>query len=109
MSGKKNDQGKPSITLIPKDALWGAAQALTFGAAKYGRHNFREGLAYSRLADAAMRHITAYMEGEDNDPESGLCHVDHAMASLAMLRFMTVHRKDMDDRWKPEKENEGDN
>lgn len=102
--GKKNDQEKPDISLIPKDAIWGMAAALTFGAKKYGRHNFREGIAYSRLAAACMRHLTAYMEGETNDPESDLSHLDHALASLSMLKFMETNRTDMDDRWKSEKE-----
>lgn len=97
--GVKNDSGKPSISLIPKDAIWGMAQALTFGAKKYGRHNFRNGIAFSRLADAAERHLTAWMEGEIVDSESGLSHLDHALASLAMLKFMDVNRQDMDDRW----------
>lgn len=101
--GIKNDNGKPQITLIPKDAIWGMANAFGYGAGKYGRHNFRAGIAFSRLADAAQRHLTAYMEGENNDPESGLSHLDHAMASLAMLKFMDVNRKEMDDRYVLEK------
>lgn len=98
--GKKNDSGKPDLSLIPKDAIWGMGAALTFGANKYGKHNFREGMAYTRLAAACMRHITAYNEGETTDTESGLSHLDHAMASLAMLKFMETNRPDMDDRWK---------
>lgn len=97
--GKKNDQDKPDLSLIPTDALWGMASALTYGAKKYDRHNFRKGIAYSRLIAACMRHLTAWNEGEDLDPESQLCHLDHAMASLAMLRFMTKNRTEMDDRF----------
>ena len=100
--GVKNDSGKSPITLIPKDAIWGMSNAFAFGAIKYGRHNFRNGIAFSRLADACMRHLTAYMESEDTDPESGLSHLDHALASLAMLKFMSIHKKDMDDRWSPQ-------
>ncbi len=102
--GTKSDNGKSPCTLIPKDAVWGMADAFAFGAKKYGRHNFRNGIAYSRLADACMRHLTAYMESENNDPESGLSHIDHALASLAMLKFMSTHKPEMDDRWAPEKE-----
>ena len=99
MSGTKNDKGKPSITLIPREAIWGCAQALTYGADKYGRHNFREGIEYSRLADACMRHLTAYMDGEAIDKESGNNHLYHAMASLAMLTWMDHNKPEMDDRW----------
>lgn len=97
--GRKNDQEKPDLSLIPTDALWGMASALTYGAKKYDRHNFRNGLAYSRLVAATMRHLSAWNEGEEIDRESGLNHLDHAMASLAMLKFMTVNKQDMDDRW----------
>lgn len=100
--GKKNDQGKPKLSIIPTDALWGMARALTYGASKYSLHNFRNGIHYTRLADAAMRHLTVWMEGEELDSESGNSHLDHALASLAMLKFMSVHKPDFDDRWKPE-------
>lgn len=96
---KKFDSGKPRISLIPKEAIWGMARGLTYGEKKYGTHNFRNGLAYTRLADAALRHLTVWLEGEETDKESGNSHLDHALASLAMLKFMSEHRKDMDDRW----------
>jgi len=98
--GIKHDGGKPRISLIPREALEGAAKALTFGANKYNAHNFKKGLHYSRLVDAAMRHIIAWVNGEDNDPESGLSHLDHALASLSMLKYMEVNKPEMDDRYK---------
>lgn len=99
--GKKFDQGKPSVTLIPSEAILGTANALTYGAKKYGRHNYREGIAFSRLVDAAMRHLLAFIDGEDVDVESGNPHVDHAMASLAMLAYMIKNKPELDDRYKP--------
>jgi len=98
--GTKFDEGKPRLSLVPKEAYWGMAQALTFGAKKYSAHNFKNGLEYHRLADAALRHLTSYMDGEDNDPESGLSHLDHALATLAMLKYMSVNKPEMDDRYK---------
>jgi hypothetical protein len=98
--GIKYDSGKPRISLIPKEALEGTAKALTFGANKYNAHNFKKGIQYSRLVDAAMRHIIAWVNGEDNDPESGLSHIDHALASLSMLKYMEVNKPEMDDRYK---------
>lgn len=103
MAGNKNDQSKPDLSLIPTDALWGMAAALTYGAKKYDRHNFREGIAFSRLVAATMRHLSAWNEGENTDSETGLSHLDHAIASLAMLKFMEVNRQDMDDRYICEK------
>lgn len=106
--GTKNDNGKPDPSLVPTDALMGMANALTYGAKKYDRNNFRKGIAYTRLVAACMRHLAAFNEGEDTDAESGNPHLDHALASLAMLKFMTVHRMEMDDRWKAETKDENE-
>jgi hypothetical protein len=97
--GKKNDTGKAPIHFLHRSFLEGAALAQGFGSAKYGSWNFTKGIAYTRLCNAAMRHIIAFMWREDNDPESGLSHLDHAAANLNMLKFMIEERKEMDDRW----------
>lgn len=98
-SGTKRDEGKPNLEYIPREALEGAGRAFGFGARKYAPHNFKLGLAYSRLAGAIMRHLTAFMDNEDLDPESGLSHLDHLLSSASMLKYMEVNRKDMDDRF----------
>ncbi len=67
-----------------------------------GAHNWRGGITYSRLIGAALRHIFAILRGEDLDPESGLPHVHHASCCLMFLSAMMSHRKDLDDRWKPD-------
>jgi hypothetical protein len=95
MSGTKFDQGKPSISLVPSEALIGMTRALDYGAKKYGRYNYRDGIEHSRILDAALRHIFAILGGEDTDPESGLPHLHHALASLAMLEWMRVNRPDL--------------
>lgn len=85
MEAKKNDQTKAQLSLIPLSALEAEAAAFTYGAEKYGRYNYTAGFTYSRLIDAALRHILAFNKGEDLDPESGLSHLGHARASLSML------------------------
>lgn len=102
-TGKKNDSDKPNLALVPKEAYWGMANALTYGAKKYGSDNFKGGIAYRRLAAACLRHLTAFLDGEDIDVESGNPHLDHALASLGMLKYMVENRPDMDDRYKKEK------
>lgn len=97
--GKKNDNGKAPLTLIPREASEGMAQAFAFGANKYGRFNFTKGLAVSRCLDAAMRHITASAWGEKNDPESSLDHLSHALASLAMAMYNINNHPELDDRY----------
>jgi hypothetical protein len=69
------------------------------GAAKYGRHNYRiAGVRASVYYDAAMRHLMAWWEGEDIDPDSGLPHVVKAMACFAVLRDAQINGKLNDDR-----------
>jgi hypothetical protein len=85
MTGKKFDADKPQVDLVPRQLIYGAARAKGFGAKKYGRHNWRGGIAPSRLVSACLRHLFAWKDGEDNDPESGLNHLDHAAATLGML------------------------
>jgi len=90
MSAVKADAGKAPISLIPRESIEGVAAVLGFGAKKYAAHNWRGGMQWSRLIDAALRHLTAFNDGEDTDPESGLPHLDHAACCLA---FLTTYQK----------------
>jgi hypothetical protein len=98
--GVKRDAGKPRTDLLPPDALLGTAAVFEYGSKKYSANNWRKGILISRLTGALLRHIFAFMAGQDIDPESGLPHLDHALCSLMMLRSTWATRKDMDDRWK---------
>lgn len=100
--GVKHDQGKPPLALLPSTALLGAARAFGHGTRKYTPHNWRRGIAFSRLISAAWRHLAAFNDGVDVDSESGLHHLDHALANLMMLRTLVETRPDCDDRWRPE-------
>jgi hypothetical protein len=94
--GSKFDNGKPRVDLVPTGAIRGVAEVLTFGAEKYDAHNWRKGIAYSRLYAAAQRHLMAYWEGEDTDPESGKSHLYHAITNII---FMSEMPAKFDDRW----------
>lgn len=101
--GTKNDSDylkKPPLDLLTLEFLSETAKALGFGAGKYGRHNFREGIDHSRLIAAALRHLNQYNAGQNNDDESGLSHLAHAAASLNMLMWMVNNRPELDDRYK---------
>ncbi len=103
---RKNDAGKPPLSMIPREALEEMAKAFAYGAAKYSRGNFRQsGMKWSRLTDAALRHITAFANGEWLDPESGNSHLSHALASLAMLAFQAKHHPEENDLYAAIEEN----
>lgn len=99
---KKLDIGKPQLSLNPPEALAAMAQAFEYGARKYARNNYKKGMAWTRLIDAALRHITAFAHGEDIDSESGNGHIAHALACLAMLEYCRIHHNTKDDRNPPE-------
>lgn len=100
MAGIKHDQNKVRVDLLDPLALEGLAAVLTFGAQKYAAHNWRGGISYSRLFGALLRHLFAIIRGEDNDPESGLPHIDHLGCCWMFLSNMMKTRKDLDDRYK---------
>lgn len=80
---RKHDQDKPRPSLLPFRALASVVAVLEFGARKYAPHAWRgvpDGRA--RYTDAALRHLFAHMQGESDDPESGLPHLAHAVCSL---------------------------
>lgn len=104
MAGKKFDSEKEPISLIPVEAIKEEAKALAYGANKYGVFNFREGIEYRRLIDAALRHIFAVADGEDIDKESGCYHAACARANLGMLLYMMKNKPEMDNRYKPKVE-----
>jgi Domain of unknown function (DUF5664) len=96
----KFDSDKMPVNLLSTEALMQTAAVLKFGADKYAEHNWRAGFAWSRPLAAAMRHIMAFNDGEDKDPESGLSHLAHAMCCIMfLLEFEKTHRE-LDDRYK---------
>lgn len=77
---------KIPLHLWPETATVLGALGCLDGALKYGRSNWRaSGVRATIYYDAARRHINAWFEGEDTDPASGLPHVAHALACLAIV------------------------
>lgn len=100
-SNPKDEIGirKVPMSVVPANVLAEVAAALLEGASKYGRHNYREvGVRESVYYDATMRHLMAWWEGEDIDPDSGLSHVTKAITSLIVLRDSMMQGNSMDDR-----------
>ena len=84
--GRKFDGGKLRYGLLPPLALKAVVDVLTFGAEKYEPDNWKHVPdSLNRYFDAAERHIWAWKEGEQIDPESGRNHLAHALCCLMFL------------------------
>ena len=90
--------GKPGVDQIPPEVLleWGAV--FTFGEQKYSRGNWLRGNDWHEFAASALRHIYRWQMGEDNDPESGISHLSHALWNIGALRFYQIRDLGNDDR-----------
>jgi len=105
MSARKDDTGKPPISLIPRSALLAEARVLAKGKEKYGADNWREGegLEWRRIIDACIRHVLAFADGEDYDMGEGgseELHLANARCCLAFLIEYYEKGIGKDDRYK---------
>jgi len=91
---------KTPISCLPIRVLWRVGLAMLEGALKYGRHNYRAaGVRASVYFDASVgRHLFSWWEGQDIDPESGMHHVDKAIAGLMVMRDSMLQGNWVDDR-----------
>lgn len=94
----RHDQGKTDWSLLPIKAIELVLQVLMFGAKKYGRDNWKSGFHYRRCYNSCQRHLAAWIELEDNDKESGLPHLAHAVCSLLFLITYQYFGTGVDDR-----------
>lgn len=119
--------GKRRWGLVPFKALEPMVEVLEYGAHKYsffkkpdgtevtgaevtqeeakelelvrsGADNWRGGLSWTECTESLLRHTYAFLQGEDNDPESKLTHVGHMACNTLFLSYLFLFRKDLDDR-----------
>lgn len=98
LMGKKFDSGKPKLSLLTKESLIAEARVFEYGAKKYDKNNYKKGMAWTRIIDAALRHLMSFNSKEDLDEESGMNHLWHAKACLAMLIYYYENKVGEDDR-----------
>lgn len=90
----KADAGKTDWFLMPFEAVEEINKVLEFGAKKYSAHNWKagEGFKYTRILNSLLRHVFAYIRGEDKDPESGLSHLAHAGCNIVFLLYYEKYK-----------------
>lgn len=84
----KRSQGvkKPRLSLVPPALVIHTAKAFEDGATKYGPFNWRKTAVQADIYyEAALRHLSAWWDGEEIAPDSGVHHLAHAAACIAIL------------------------
>lgn len=104
----KQDGGKPRMDLLAPEFLFGTANVLTFGAAKYDERNWEKGMSWGRVFGALMRHMWAWWGGAgpsrtnfvfgETDDETGYSHLHHAACCLMFLIAYEERKIGTDDR-----------
>lgn len=97
----KKGRGRLKATLAntPMAAVHLMGLAFNDGAEKYGPFNWRETkVGSTTYLEALKRHILAYEAGEECAVDSGVPHLAHAMASLAILLDAKLHDALVDER-----------
>jgi hypothetical protein len=98
--GYKKDEGKLRWSLLPIGPLRSVIRVMAYGANKYSEDNYMNGMKFTRIYDANMRHLTAWKDGEDFDEETGESHIAHAICCGLMLLALILkgYGKSYDDR-----------
>lgn len=96
--GLRYNSGKLRWTLVDFDALEDMVRVLEFGADKYSADNWKQGLRTTEVSESLMRHLFAYLRGEDLDPESGLPHTGHIMCNAMFLSYLQRFKSEFDSR-----------
>ena len=96
----RHNGGKPELSYVLTfpDALREVARVSTYGADKYERGNYLKGAPLSQSVDCLLRHLLAWSQGEDTDPESGHSHLGHVVWNALRLCQESIVRPDLDDR-----------
>ena len=100
-------EGRPAVQLMSALALmdndgrvWAdCANVFEYGLTKYAPWNWTRGQAWSKPIASALRHIVwGVMQGELDDPESGLPHRGHVACNIVMLLWFLTEYPEGDDR-----------
>lgn len=105
-AGQRTDSGKIVLDQCPVGITAAVASVFMVNSKKYGgkydNNNWRLGMDWSKVLNPLKRHIARWESGEELDAESGMPHLYHAAANIAILIEYAKTYKEGDDRYKQE-------
>lgn len=104
--GLRFNQGKPRYDLLEPFAISELVKIFTKGAEKYAERNWEKGMSWSKVLASLKRHIAAFEQGEDFDPELGTYHMANAAwNALALVSYykLAPHYDDRNHKYLNEK------
>jgi hypothetical protein len=89
--------------LVPIELIEACAEGLNYGKTKYPANNWRKGIGVVQVCCSLIRHVFAYMAGEDIDKASGQPHINLMACNVAFLATYSRSGPMIDDRhhWTP--------
>lgn len=99
-TGGQKGQKLARFDLLPWDVLTELAEHYGKGSQKYEDRNWQKSYSWSLSIGALCRHLAAWLAGEDDDPETGSCHLVAVIWHAIALRWFQKHGKGTDDRYK---------
>jgi hypothetical protein len=91
--GMRYNDGKLKWSYVHFQSMEPMVRVLMFGAQKYEPHNWQKGLNKVEILESMQRHLAKMMDGEENDPESGLSHIGHIMCNAMFWSYMDLRDK----------------
>lgn len=92
------NDGKLQWSMVDFDSLEGLVRVLEYGASKYSKGNWKKGMPVTQVTESLMRHLFAFLKGENVDPESGCRHISHVMCNAMFLEYILREKPHFDDR-----------
>ena len=97
------NNGKRRWALVDFESIEPMVEVLEYGCKKYEAFNWMKGHPTTDLCESLLRHVYAYLRGEDNDPESGISHIGHIQCNAMFLAYVMKNKPELDNRFKREK------
>lgn len=90
----KADNGKPTLSLVPKQIIYEIEKVRSFGVKKYKDPENWKQVEIERYHEALLRHTLAVWEDINaRDKESGLLHLSHIACNVAFLLEMMKQKE----------------